>query len=229
MKQQSITNRAEYLGAIPLKLGIPRNTKFTVIVDSIDNSEINIAAACDITIIAVLTKGWKGTRKLIFNLNGEQTTLKFIAIIIGKNKERFSLKTTSNHNSPQTKAEYYLRSAMFDQSQVDYQGNLLIKAQAQQSEAYLAHHSLMLSEDSQTYSKPYLEIEADDVKAGHAVTVGRVNENLLFYLKSRGLDENQAQDLMIKGFLESELSKIETPKIQESIIQTIEKQLDAQP
>ena len=114
---------------------------------------------------------------------------------------------------------------MFDQSEVDYKGNITIKPKANLTNAYLAHHTLMLSKNAKTHTIPSLEIQADDVKAGHAATIGNVDEDLIFYLESRGLDKKSAQNLLIKSFMENDIKKIPDKKIQTILKKEIKKLL----
>ncbi|HLG25357.1 MAG TPA: SufD family Fe-S cluster assembly protein, partial [Candidatus Gracilibacteria bacterium] len=130
-------------------------------------------------------------------------------------EKTFNFETVSNHLKPRTKAHYYLRSAMFGVSSVDYKGTLIIEKPAQLADTYLAHHTLLLSENSRARSVPALEIEADDVKAGHAATIGKVDRELLFYLKSRGIPEDMATEMLIQGFFEGQLAMIPDEKTQE--------------
>ncbi len=222
---KNITNRPEYLEIIPSRLNIPENTEQILVLDNLQNSEITIAANSQITVIAILTKGWEGTKKLTFKLEGENANINFLALIIGKNKENFSLETISEHKTINTKSHKHIRSALFDYSKIIYKGNILIQPEAQQSDSYLSHNTLMLSEDTQTDTAPCLEIEANDVKAGHAATIGQIDETILFYLQSRGINREDAEKLMTKGFMQSELQKFTKGELQETLIEEITKHL----
>ena len=79
----------------------------------------------------------------------------------------------------------------------------------------------MLSDKTKTHTVPCLEIEADEVKAGHAATIGRVDDELLFYLNSRGINKKEGQALLIKGFLKSDISKIPDKEAQNYITNKI--------
>ncbi len=139
------------------------------------------------------------------------------------NKENFNFETLSNHYSPETNAYYYTRATQLDKSKVRYRGSLNIKPKAQLTDSYLAHHTLMLSDKARTETIPSLEIEADDVKAGHAATIGQVDEEILHYMTSRGIDDKSAKDLMIKGFMEAELHMIPSEAVRMSLIKETEK------
>jgi hypothetical protein len=118
---------------------------------------------------------------------------------------------------------YYLRTALFDQSKVDYRGTLVIKPHAQQTDSYLAHHTLMLSPKARTETEPCLEIEADNVAAGHAATIGRVDEDMLFYLRSRGISTPEAHQMLIQGFMQADLQKIPNTELRKALAEEIQK------
>ncbi len=94
-----------------------------------------------------------------------------------------------------------------------FQGKILVKAGAQKTDGYQISQSLLLNEDAQFFAKPELEIYADDVKCSHGSTSGAIDEEALFYLRSRGLPEAEAQDLLVLAFLAEAIDEIEDPAI----------------
>ncbi|MBI4232628.1 SufD family Fe-S cluster assembly protein, partial [Candidatus Peregrinibacteria bacterium] len=185
-------------------------------------TDVHIGADTELTFIAFLTKGWEEKQKIRFHVEGENTTINFIALIIAKDKEHFPFETESLHTVPHTNAYYYVRGAMFDKSEVDYTGYLNIRPGAQLTDSYLSHNSLMLSKEAKVRTVPSLEIEADDVKAGHAATIGKIDEDLLFYFESRGLNRQQAKESLITGFMETELKRIPSEEVQQALAREIE-------
>lgn len=196
-----------------------------IITDKISTQTIKIKKDQTLNYVVFLDKGWEATERLTFEFSEENATLHFYAIMIGREKEKFPMETISLHKARNTRAYYTMRSALFDESEVDYTGNLKIEKDASATDCYLAHHTLMLSKNAKTHTVPCLEIENDDVKAGHAATIGNIDEELSFYLESRGLDKKSAKILLIRNFLESDLKNIEDLKTKESLIEKIEKSL----
>lgn len=196
-----------------------------IITDKISTQTIKIKKDQTLNYVVFLDKGWEETERLTFEFNEENATLHFYVIMIGSKKEKFPMETISLHKARNTRAYYTMRSALFDESEVDYTGNLKIEKDASATDCYLAHHTLMLSKNAKTHTVPCLEIENDDVKAGHAATIGNIDEELSFYLESRGLDKKSAKILLIRNFLESDLKNIEDLKTRESLIEKIEKSL----
>ena len=83
----------------------------------------------------------------------------------------------------------------------------------------------MLSKDAKAKTIPSLEIKANDVKAGHSATIGKVDKDLLFYLQSRGINKKLGEKLLIRGFLEADLQKIHDEKTRLKVAQELEKSL----
>ena len=86
-----------------------------------------------------------------------------------------------------------------------------------------------MSEFAKVNTIPSLEIEANDVKAGHAVTIGGIDEEMLFYLQSRGIEKDSAIKLLIKGFLVSDVSMVEDEKAREMVIGKVERIVSCNP
>lgn len=98
-----------------------------------------------------------------------------------------------------------------------FQGKILVKAGAQKTDGYQISQSLLLDDDSQFLAKPELEIYADDVACSHGSTSGAIDEEGLFYLRSRGVPEAEATDLMTLAFLAEAVDEIDSPDIAASI------------
>ena len=92
---------------------------------------------------------------------------------------------------------------------------------AQLTDAYQTNRNLLLSNTAEANSLPGLEILADDVKCSHGATVGRLDEDQLFYLMSRGISERKAQELLVFGFFEEIIEKLESDPLRQNLRQRI--------
>ena len=99
-----------------------------------------------------------------------------------------------------------------------FQGKILVQPDAQKTDGYQISQSLLLDEDSQFLAKPELEIYADDVACSHGSTSGAIDEEALFYLRSRGVDLAEAQDLLVLAFLAEALDEVEDDNISEQLL-----------
>lgn len=136
-------------------------------------------------------------------------------------KKDLHINTFTNHLGRSTKARTTVRGVLFDNAKADFSGMIKINKHAQQANSYLDERVLILSRNAESKAKPCLEIYADSVQAGHSATAGHIDHEQLFYLRSRGLSETQAQHFIIMGFLKEVINKIEDEKIRESILKQL--------
>ena len=105
-----------------------------------------------------------------------------------------------DHAEPHTTSDQYFKGILTDRSKAVFSGRVLIRKDAQKSNAAQKDLNLLLSEGARVNTKPSMEILADDVKAVHGATAGAVAEDALFYMRSRGVDEQTARALLVYGF-----------------------------
>ena len=103
-----------------------------------------------------------------------------------------------------------------------FQGKILVKDGAQKTDGYQISQALLLDDDSQFLAKPELEIYADDVACSHGSTTGAIDEEALFYLRSRGIAKDAAQDLLVLAFLADALDEVQDPAIAEALLARLE-------
>ena len=96
-----------------------------------------------------------------------------------------------------------------------------IEKEAQKTYSYLENHTLKLGEKTLANSVPSLKIDANDVKASHGATTGRVDDMQVYYLKSRGFNELEAKNLIVEGFLRTALSRIQDEKVRSKVSVTL--------
>lgn len=110
------------------------------------------------------------------------------------------------HMAPHTRSRQHFKTILKDQSRFSFEGKIYVRPEAQKTEAYQLNNTLLLSEQAEVFAKPNLEIFADDVKASHGATIGQLDEEALFYLRSRGLCVEEARQWLIQGFCREILS-----------------------
>ncbi|MFH1533622.1 MAG: SufD family Fe-S cluster assembly protein [Nitrospirota bacterium] len=193
----------------------------TIIVKKLETTTIEVID--ELLYIVILDKGWKGKKTIKFEFKKRNSRLNFFTFILGKDNQSFQFETISDHKAENTYAHYHIRGALLDKSKIDYKGDIKVHKKAQHADTYLANHTMMLSDQAKTKTIPCLEIEADQVKAGHAATIGKVNDDMMFYLESRGLDKATGQDILIKGFLSTDIKLIPDEKIRDLITKELSK------
>jgi Fe-S cluster assembly scaffold protein SufB len=154
-------------------------------------------------VIPLLWTGEETELSYSIKLAEEGASVKFIGLLLGKETQSLTLKVQVYHQAQQTTSRVIIKSALTDNAKVDIDGLVKIEPGAKGTNAWLAAHLLLLSEKAKGRAIPSLEILENDIKAGHATTVGRINDLEMFYLQSRGLEKETAKKLIVQGFLQS--------------------------
>lgn len=134
-------------------------------------------------------------------LVGEGASLKIVGIFLGTDSSSIIFNTSVIHEAPNTKSLTTLRCVLRDHAVFNNDGLVRINKGAKNADGYFAS-KILLFDNAKGRSVPSLEIDENELKAGHASTVGRPDENQLFYLRSRGLSEKEATRLIVSGFFE---------------------------
>jgi Fe-S cluster assembly protein SufD len=129
------------------------------------------------------------------------------------------------HIARDTSCDLHWRGLASGRGRVAFHGGIVIRAGADGSDAALSSRNLLLSDGAEIDTQPVLEIHADEVKAAHGATVGRLNDTALFYLRSRGIPEAQARALLTLAFCREVLSVLDDPSLAESLSGTLEARL----
>lgn len=140
-------------------------------------------------------------------LEAPGATSSVLGAVLGSDSSKFSYNTIQEHNAPDTTSDINFRVALKDTSSSVYQGIIRVDKVAQRTNAYQSNKNLLLGGEAKADSVPKLEILADDVKCSHGATVGPVDREQLFYLRSRGLTEVEAEQLVVIGFFRKVLEQ----------------------
>ncbi len=119
------------------------------------------------------------------------------------------------HHAPNCRSNQLFKGVLDDMATGAFNGRILVKEGAQKTLAYQSNNSILLTDDAKMDSKPQLEIFADDVKCSHGATVGQLDDNALFYLRSRGIDEREARLMLMFGFAHEVIQTIRIKALQE--------------
>ena len=149
-------------------------------------------------------------RKIEVVLAGENASVEIVGLVLGRGNDERSLEAYITHAAPNTKSNVNVRAVLRDRSSFAFRGNVRIEKGAKGSDAYLRSDAFLFDEAKMGDDTPALEILEPDVKAGHAATVGKVDEQMLFYLMSRGLSRRQAERMLIEGFVEPIRKRLKT-------------------
>lgn len=135
------------------------------------------------------------------DLAGPGAELNLKALYICNAEEKVNFRILVHHRAPGCRSTQLVKGIAGGSSQVSFNGTIVVAPDAQKTEAFQENHNILLTEQARVETRPQLEIYADDVKCSHGATIGRLNEDELFYMRSRGIPLNEAQALQILSFL----------------------------
>ncbi len=140
-------------------------------------------------------------------LRGAGASTQMLGILWGHAKQHTDYHTVQDHIAPHTTSDLLYKSALTDEARSVFSGTIRVVKGAQGTDAYQANRNILLSPKSSAYPSPNLEIEANEVRCTHGASVGKVDEDQLFYLMSRGLTKDSATRMIVEGFFEDVLQR----------------------
>lgn len=136
-----------------------------------------------------------------------------------KADEKVNFRIVMHHCAPGCKSTQLFNGIAGGQAQVSFHGTIVVAPEAQQTEAYQENHNIVLTPEAKVTTQPQLEIYADDVKCSHGATVGQLNEDELFYMRSRGIPESEAKTLQMLSFLSPVVPEGREEEIEQAVKQ----------
>ncbi len=146
-------------------------------------------------------------------LDGEGATCLLNGLYLGNGEQHVDHFTTIDHAKPEGSSREYYRGILDGRSRGVFRGRVIVREDAQKTDARQANGNLLLSREAEADSRPQLEIHADDVKCTHGATVGPLDEEKVFYIRSRGIDESSARGLLAYAFAADILRRFDIPDI----------------
>jgi len=144
-------------------------------------------------------------------LMGESGASSLRAAFIGRGDQMLDFRTLQDHRAPRTTSDLLFMGAVADTSHSVYSGLIRVRRGAVKSDAMQTNHNLVLDEGAHADSVPNLDIEENDVKCSHGSTVGPVDEDQRYYLESRGVEPDRAEQLIVAGFFDSIADQVPLP------------------
>lgn len=130
-----------------------------------------------------------------------------------------------DHIKPHCESHALFKGIMDDSARASFNGHVLVAEGAIKTEAYQSNRNILLTDKAHAQSKPFLEIYNDDVKCSHGSTTGQIDEQAMFYLRSRGISERTARTLMLYAFCDEVIQKIEIPELRNRLSDMVKKRL----
>jgi Fe-S cluster assembly protein SufD len=149
----------------------------------------------------------------MIDLEGTGSNGRVDGLYFGDGNQVLDYRAFMNHSAPNTTSDMFLTGAVEDEADSVFTGLIRIEKEAQKTNAFQTNRNLVLSEGAEAQSVPNLEILANDVRCGHGSTVGPLDLDQRYYLMSRGLDQERADRLQVRGFFEEAIRRLPEPAL----------------
>jgi Fe-S cluster assembly protein SufD len=160
-------------------------------------------------------------------LIGEGGRSDLLAVSVAKDQQEFDARTLQDHISPHTASDLLYKNALDDRARCTFGGLIRVEPHAHFTDAYQKVRNLLLSDDAEANSMPGLEILADNVRCTHGATSGQIDEDELFYLRTRGIPVPVAQRLIVTGFLDEVIQRLDHAAIADHLGRLIKEKFAA--
>ena len=152
-------------------------------------------------VVVLIMPGVSENLKIDVTLSGEGAQANIYGAYVCGADEKVKISVDMHHQQPHCNSRQLFKGIAGGTSRVDFYGKIIVAQDAQRTEAYQENHNMLLSDEAKVDTKPQLEIYADDVKCSHGATIGRLNEEEQFYMRSRGISLEEAKVLQMISFL----------------------------
>jgi Fe-S cluster assembly protein SufD len=176
----------------------------------------------------LFTTGGAVVRNQAFvRFDGEGTIAGIRGASLLKGRQHADTTLLADHAAADCTSREVFKSVLDEEGRSVFQGKIIVRRHAQKTDAKMATHALLLSETAEADNKPELEIFADDVQCGHGATSGALDEDLLFYLKARGIPAKEAEALLIQAFVGEAVEGIEHAGLRDALMDQVVAWLEA--
>ena len=155
------------------------------------------------------------------DLVGEGAEVSLKGLYLCGGDERVNFRILMHHRAPGCVSRQLFNGIAGGSSRVTFEGRIIVAPDAQKTEAYQENHNIVLSDQAHAETMPQLEIYADDVKCSHGATVGRLDEEALFYMRTRGVPEKDAKVLQMLSFLSPVTPEGDRERVEEAVLQLV--------
>lgn len=159
------------------------------------------------------------------NIDGEHAETILAGLVIGDKEQKIDNQTFINHIKPNSKSNETFKYILDDSSVGAFSGLILVNKDAQKTVSKQSNRNICLTDKARMYSKPQLEIYADDVKCGHGSTMGQLDDTAMFYLRSRGISQKEAQLLLMSAFVSDVIDNIKVDALKDRVRMLVEMRL----
>ncbi|MGM9738339.1 MAG: SufD family Fe-S cluster assembly protein [Candidatus Cryptobacteroides sp.] len=190
--------------------------------DGLPFSNIVAEAGSRAEIVILVLPGVSVDVNVAVDIIGRGAEIRVSGLYVCGGEDKVSIRTDIRHRVPECVSYQLFNGIAAGSSKADFFGRIVVAPDAQKTEAYQTNHNLVVSENARAETRPQLEIYADDVKCSHGATVGQLNEDEQFYMRSRGIPEKEARVLQMISFIAPVLSGITDAGLHETLSAKVE-------
>jgi Fe-S cluster assembly protein SufD len=191
----------------------------------ISNIFVNQQKSSNLTINTITLHGGLVRNNIFVSLDGEGAENNTYGLFLSDQQQHVTNYTYIRHEKPYCRSNQLFKGILDDRATGAFNGKIYVNKDAQKTEAYQRNNNILLSAEAKMNTKPHLEIYADDVKCSHGATVGQLDNEALFYIRSRGISEKEAKFLLMYAFVNEIISKINVGYLKERIINLVDRRL----
>lgn len=162
---------------------------------------------------------------LTINLNDENCEGHMYGLFLLDKKSHVDNNTTVDHTKPNSYSNELYKGILDEKSTGVFNGKIYVRQDAQKTNAFQSNNNILLSDDATIHTKPQLEIWADDVKCSHGCTSGQLDEDAIFYLRARGIDERNAKAMLLNAFATETMEHIKVESVRDEIQRLLDRKL----
>ncbi len=189
----------------------------------LNDDNISIAVNGNFTINTMTIDGGWVRNGLNITLDGENIEANLNGFYMPRKKQHVDNHTLVDHRKPHSNSNELYKGILNDQGTGVFNGKVYVQIDAQKTNAFQSNANVLLSNDAQMNTKPELEIYADDVKCSHGTSTGQMDESALFYLKARGIGDENARKLLAAAFINDVVNKVENNAVRDYVVNELVK------
>ncbi len=187
-------------------------SKVVIVSPGKEEAQITLGRDAHLNIVLLILPGVDADLSLTLDIDGEGAEASISGLYLSPDAERVNINMDVHHNVPHCTSRQLFKGIVGGTAHTSFYGKITVAMDAQKTESYQENHNLLLSDTAKVDTKPQLEIYADDVKCSHGATIGRLDEDAQFYMRSRGIPESEAKVLQMISFLFPVIDRIEDPE-----------------
>lgn len=163
------------------------------------------------------------------DLQGDHAKARVAGVCIASGEQTIDNRTLVSHHAEKGESDQMFKYILEDTAQGSFYGTIVVDEAAKFTKAYQSNRNILASTDAKMFTRPQLEIYCDEVKCSHGATVGQLDANALFYMRSRGIPEAEARMMLMQAFMADVIDAITIPALQSRLRQLVERRLSGHP